>query len=81
MALFGLEPITGYAESNGTYKDIAREALQRQVNMEVTLGVVYRMTSELYIRRFGQKKYENLIWNNENKCNLCNRKLDNEPDK
>jgi len=62
MALFGLEPITGYAESNGTYKDIAREALQRQVNMEVTLAVVYRMTSELYIKRFGQKKYVDLLW-------------------
>jgi len=42
-------------------------------SMSARDSIQYRMLSELYIKRFGMKKYDDLIWREDSKCFNCGK--------
>ena len=49
-------------ENNNDWKARLYQAEKEFKQVKLEVDIMYRMVSELYIRRFGMEKYENLIW-------------------
>jgi len=68
--ILGFSTYAAFPEEAPTPKKITwqkrlKQREQEFMNMQLRVDKIYAMVSQLYLKRFGQKKYNDLIWSEE----------------
>lgn len=73
LSLFLLLCINSHAQENKGWQDRLRQTEKEFKQLKVEVDIMYKLIHYDFAKRYGQKKYHEIVFGNEIVCPLCNK--------